>query len=120
MKRSRLTRGGGLRPVSAKRAKINKIYSALRKKFLSDHADCQWWLMEHDLDESDVMCGIVVADCKFHGMVVPKSEDIHHMKHRGKYLLDTSTWMAVSRRGHDAIHADPKTSYEKGYMLNRN
>lgn len=117
---SKLSRGSSLKPVSAKRVKINRIYSALRKKFLAEHPYCQWTLKENNMDEAAVV--------KFGGwarnglnMLVsfPASVDIHHMKGRGKYLLDTSTWMAVSRAAHDKIHSDPKTAYEKGYLLPR-
>ncbi len=115
--KSRLTRGGGIRPVSAKRAKLNKIYSALRKKFLAEHPLCQWWLSE--VKNIEIIRGYAFWPDGVR-IKIPESCDVHHKKGRGKYLLDVSTWMAVSRAGHDAIHADPKKSYEKGYMLPRN
>lgn len=106
-----------IRKVSTKRAKINKEYAALRNRFLTDYPYCQFYLRENGVKGWDrpfdsVSFLIERADW-------PRSEEIHHKRHRGKYLLDTSTWMAVSRTGHLAIHADPKTSYEKGYMLHR-
>ena len=132
IRRTPLQRGTrGLRPVSAKRARLNKIYSALRKKFLEEHPLCQHWLAENGWEQSEQF-GVVVFSNNTHGFGVPytphamvlhfaapMSCDIHHRRGRGKYLLDVSTWMAVSREGHDAIHRDPKTSYEKGYMLPR-
>lgn len=123
MKRSRLQRGGSLKPVSSKRAKINRIYSALRKAYLASHLDCEWWLKEHGVTEGDVVANgyVWLGSGASRTLVrVPPAQDIHHRRGRGKYLLDTSTWMAVSRAGHDAIHANPKESYEKGYMMPRN
>lgn len=121
-RRTPLQRGGGLKPVSAKRARINKVYGALRKKFLDARPYCEWWLKEH---------GCTLADMETNGCVqwnngftikwltVPKSEDVHHRKGRGKYLLDTSTWLAVSRAAHNHIHTFTKESYDKGYLLPR-
>lgn len=45
--------------------------------------------------------------------------EIHHKycgKDRDKYYLDTTTWIAVSRDGHNWIHDNPKESREKGYL----
>lgn len=50
---------------------------------------------------------------------IPRATEIHHKKGRGKYLLDTSTWMALSQEGHRHIHNNPKEAYEKGWMLTR-
>lgn len=88
-----------IKPVSKRRAKLNREYSKLREKFLLHNPYCQWSM--------EVL-----------GKPVPATE-IHHKKRRGKYFLDTSTWMSVSKQAHLAIHADPKTSYEKGWMQPR-
>ena len=120
--KSKLTRGG-IKPVSAKRVKINKIYSALRKKFLIEHPYCQLWLSEHGLVESDInACGVIQWNNGFNVFWkrVPKSEEIHHQKGRGKYLLDITTWMAVSSSAHRWLHDNVKEAYEKGWMLPRN
>lgn len=130
---SRLTRGSRIKPVSATRAKINKIYSALRRAFLFKHPICQWWLLENGWIEevaphseetlySNHKIGCMRASWGWlaHAYKPLFSSDIHHVCGRGKYLLDTSTWMAVSRKAHDYIHANPKESYERGYMLPRN
>lgn len=45
--------------------------------------------------------------------------EIHHTycgKDRAKYYLDESTWIAVSRDGHNWIHDNPKESRELGYL----
>lgn len=45
--------------------------------------------------------------------------EIHHKfsgKDRAKYYLDTETWLAVSRNGHNWIHSFPKEAREKGFL----
>lgn len=44
---------------------------------------------------------------------------IHHMKGRGKYLNDTSTWLGVSDTGHEWIEANPKLAKERGFSMSR-
>jgi hypothetical protein len=118
---SRLMRGGSLKPVSAKTAKLKKIYNALVKDMLKRHPWCQHWLAENKFTESDVSeAGVVYRKGPPEvWMQVPRSAECHHRKGRGKYYLDTSTWMMV-RPGHSIyIHLDP-LRYEKGYCLPRN
>lgn len=83
------------KPVSDKRKVENKLYSALRTDFLN-------------LPENH--------RCPISGQ--PTTE-VHHTfsgKDRSKYYLDTSTWLAVSRDGHNWIHDNPKESRELGYL----
>lgn len=85
-----------IRAVSTKRAKENKIYSQKRKEFLS-------------LPENQV--------CPITGL---PATDVHHKysgKDRAKYYLDTSTWLAVSREGHNWIHSNPKEARNKGFLM---
>lgn len=45
--------------------------------------------------------------------------EVHHTysgKDRAKYYLDTTTWLAVSRDGHNWIHDHPKDARELGYL----
>lgn len=45
--------------------------------------------------------------------------EVHHKfsgKDRDKYYLDVTTWLAVSRDGHNWIHENPKEAREKGYL----
>jgi len=82
-----------LKPMSKKREKEIKEYSVLRKDFLSQNQCCQ------------------VESCE------RTSTDVHHVKGRGKYYLDISTFMAVCRPCHDKIHfGDSKWAREKGYL----
>lgn len=120
--------------VSPRMAKAKRIYAKLRKKFLEDHPICQHWLAENGWTEHrpdgsgksvhythphKILPGHVRSPWEMAEREgAPYSEEIHHKRGRGKYYLDTSTWMAV-RAGHDQyLHNDPKR-YEKGYMLPR-
>lgn len=45
--------------------------------------------------------------------------EVHHTycgKDRAKYYLDVSTWLAVSRDGHNWIHDNPKEARELGFL----
>lgn len=107
-----------IRKQSRRRAKESALYAKLRDHFLSDHPYCQHWLAENygGIGEVEKMEQLFM-----HGkpdFMIPRSCEIHHRKGRGRFYLDTSTWMAV-RAGHEEfIHKDPKR-YEKGYCLPR-
>jgi hypothetical protein len=45
--------------------------------------------------------------------------DVHHVKGRGPFLLDESTWRAVCRGCHISIHANVARSIELGYIIPR-
>lgn len=82
-------------PVSKKRKIENAQYSVLRIEFLSK-------------PENQI--------CPITGW---PTTDVHHTysgKDRAKYFLDISTWIAVSREGHNWIHDNPIESREKGYL----
>lgn len=117
-------KGRGLARISQKHAARLREYAKLSKRFLLDHPYCQYWLAEHGYDEQGAICRFRCAPGRsYQGLCeheVHRSTEVHHRKGRGKFLLDTTTWMAVSRYAHLQIHADPKTSYAKFYMLPRN
>lgn len=60
------------------------------------------------------MCQAKVPGCSL------KPTDIHHMKGRGKYYMDTSTWLAVCRNCHNWIENNPQDAYDEGFSLKRN
>lgn len=73
----------------------DKVYNLLRSKFLRDRQRCE---------------------------VFPelKATEVHHKSGRlGKNYLDVSTWMAVSRKGHDWIHSNDSEARQKGFLLTR-
>jgi len=81
--------------VSEKRKSENEAYSLLRKHFLNQ--------------PENQICPITGE----------KAIEIHHTysgKDRAKYFLITSTWIAVSRKGHNWIHDNPKEARQKGYL----
>lgn len=102
--------------VTKKRAAMNREYSVLRKHFLAENPWCQVWMMEHGLTLEWVTFMNGIVRIKGEPTRVPYSTEVHHVKGRGKYLLDTNTWLAVSEESHRWIHANPKIAYEKGYM----
>lgn len=92
MKRnSSLKRTGRLRSQSKRRKPIDAEYAQLRRQFLIENPFCQVY-------PSEPAC------------------DVHHVYGRGKYYLDVSTWMAVSRQAHDRIHHDKAWAREQGYL----
>lgn len=111
-----------IRKVSVKRAKANALYSKLRKQFLEEHPYCQWWLSWHGFTQDDVDdLGYIETNLGFNmqKIPVPKATEIHHMKKpKQTYLNDTSTWMAVSRQGHEWIENNKAEAREKGFLFN--
>ncbi len=85
MKRTRL------RPMSRKREREAKIYSAARRAFLDERPRCE-------------VC------------VKRKSQDVHHKSGRGKNYLLEETWLAVCRGCHDEIHSNPTWAREREYL----
>ena len=59
-----------------------------------------------------------VCKAKIHECTL-RATDIHHMKGRGQYLLDTSTWLPVCRSCHNWIENNPEDSYDLGFSLKR-
>lgn len=109
MKRTPLKRKTRLNPVSKKRAKELASYRRKRAAFLRAHPCCEAWLFiwNRDLEfalQNPLMLG------------VPAATDIHHVKGRGKYLNDESTWLAVSRTAHIWIHNNPSKARALGLL----
>lgn len=116
MKRTNLTRRRPLlrkkrlSALSPKKQRERKIYRAKSAAFLRAHPRCQAydkiisWLFWSDKD-------LPVALLR-----TPRSEEIHHIKGRGKYYLDESAWLAVCRWSHDWIGANPKIAEQLGLL----
>lgn len=107
--------------VSPAMAAKKRQYSKLRAQFLKDHLWCQVWLRENGVNEPDVMPDGRAWKGGYGGIsyvvgIAPRSEDVHHVRGRGTFLLDTSTWLAVSRFMHEKIHACPCWATSKGYI----
>jgi hypothetical protein len=85
-----------IRPMSKKLSKERDTYRQLREEFLKQ--------------PENMFCAVYPS--------IP-SEEIHHSRGRHKYLNDVSTWIAVSRVGHDWIHANVALATERGFMKSR-
>lgn len=85
-----------IKQVSDKRKIEDAEYRVLRKNFLA--------LKENKF-------------CKIYPHLL--ATEVHHTysgKDRAKYYLDVSTWLAVSRDGHNWVHDNPKEAREKGFL----
>jgi len=88
-----------IRPRSSKKVKEDKIYSELRKAFLTEKPLCEASIKH--------VCSNL-------------STEIHHMKGRlGNNYLDTKTWLAVCRGCHSFIEEHPKIAKELNFSQNR-
>lgn len=89
-----------LKPMSSspKKREERKLYKKLREEYLINQPTCE--------------CGTEDNPCK------EEATDIHHKAGRASFLNRVDTWMAVSRKCHDKIHANPKDSYEKKHLIN--
>ena len=74
-------------------SKVNSAYSKQRKEYLSNNP----------------MCHAKIYKC------TKVATDVHHKKGRGKYHLDTSTWLPVCRNCHEWIETHPEDAKELGY-----
>lgn len=118
MKRTNSLRRTKLRPYSKKREAAQREYLKARTCFLIAHPYCQASIHLLGLEESDVIgWNGLYRDLFGVFQPIPHSQDIHHKAGRiGTNLLDTTTWMAVSRAQHDRIHANPKWAREIGFL----
>lgn len=85
-----------IKPMSKKLSKERSEYRRLREEFLKR--------------PENLFCAVYPH--------LPSSE-VHHSRGRGKYLNDVSTWLAVSREGHNWIEANPALSRERGFSMSR-
>jgi hypothetical protein len=87
-----------IRKIGKKMSALKREYMRLREAFLKEHPYCQYFQ---------------------HFKETRHATEIHHKKGRGKFMLDTSTWMAVCRDAHEEIHFNPENSYKMGWMQPR-
>ena len=83
-----------IKPVSDKRAKQKAAYLIARKVFLMED------------------------DNKYCPVTGEPTTEIHHTNGReNERLLDRKYWIAVSRKGHQYINANPKEARAKKWMI---
>lgn len=82
-------------------AKARAAYNKQREAFLRNHLFCE--------------C------CPRRDLTRPAfaSEDVHHKRGRGKFLLDETTWVAVCRLCHRHIHDNPAWAYQNNFTEKR-
>jgi hypothetical protein len=78
-----------IKPVSDKQQKLNMAYSMLRKLFLKTNDSCQ---------------GRLPGCQNTHG----EHLTVHHSKGRGRYLLDTTTWIPLCMSCHEFVERNPE------------
>jgi len=88
-----------IKQFSSKRAKRNEAYLLARDVFLQEQAN--------------KFCPVMNL---LHGKTV-RSTEIHHINGKeNERLTDRAYWLAVSREGHQYIHANPEIAYEQGWL----
>ncbi len=86
-----------LKPKSDKKNVLDVLYTKMRKEFLNlpENSTCK---------------------AKFQGCLNVFKEEltVHHMKGRGKYYLDKSTWLPLCWSCHDHVELHPEMARELG------
>lgn len=89
-----------IRQVSQKRQRESYAYAKKRKTFLELPENRLCPVAKEIFNEEAFTC------------------EVHHKAgRRGKFLLYVPFWLAVCRKGHDWIHANPAEAYQKGFLL---
>jgi hypothetical protein len=110
-RRTPLKRGKRLRSVSIGRRQINEAYSRKRRIFLARHPKCQVRVLiatgepthRHDFSSKTRPCG-------------KRSTQVHHIRRRGKWLLDERYWLATEFNHHRFIEENGKEAERLGYV----
>lgn len=86
-----------IKKVSTRQQKLLTIYTVQAKLYKKNHPICK----------AQVMCSGALT------------EDVHHRRGRGEYLLDESTWLPCCRRCHEWIEVNPKQAKALGLSDSR-
>lgn len=89
-----------VRRVSLRQAERLRLYRKAVRLWKKKHPFCQ-----------------VCIDLK--SQPIRKTDDPHHRRGRGKYLLDEKTWLPVCRQHHEMIHRHPAWATLHCYMESR-
>ncbi len=84
--------------VSEKRKLINEEYFKLVEQFKKDNPNCK---------------------AKINEYCTEKTDDPHHSRGRGVYLLDVTTWVSVCRSCHRYIEQNPLDAHKRGLSFSR-
>lgn len=91
-----------------------KLYRRLRRKFLRERRWCEVGLCRELL-----LAGGGVKPEEVRADWVARATSVHHVRGRGRFLLDTKTWLAVCEPCHRYIHDHPAWARERGYLQGR-
>lgn len=89
-----------IKPMSEKRKAESYLYTKKRKIFLAlpENKFCP---VAKEIFKEEIL-----------------AREVHHKAGRtGKLLLYVPFWLAVSRKGHNWIHANPKEAYKLGFLI---
>lgn len=84
--------------VSAKQKEKNAEYSARVKEWKKENPECK---------------------AKINEYCTKRTDDAHHKRGRGEYLLQSDTWLPVCRSCHSYIEAHPEEAKERGWSESR-
>ena len=100
------TKRKNIRSRTPERAKEERIYTLEAIEFLIEKRGVPTY------------CPVVCAIPYLYEQYFPcRVSEVHHIRgRRGKLLRDKRYWLAVSRVGHQWIHAHPKESKERGWL----
>lgn len=87
-----------IKKVSEKRKELNKEYFKLVDQFKKDNPLCK---------------------AKVNEYCTGKTDDPHHRRGRGEYLLQVATWLPCCRSCHSYIENHPEEAKEKGWSESR-
>lgn len=96
-----LARKTWLRPVSKRKAPERALYAKEARAFVEAAREARQY------------CPVAVE--ALNQKLLPT--EVHHVKGRGRFLRDQSTWMALSRAGHVWVHENVRLAKERGWIV---
>lgn len=99
-----------IKKVSARKSKLDSKYSRLKREFMA-RPENRWCPV--------AMSGVLVFPGDPANLPYPRQIrtcDLHHVFRRGKFYLDVSTWMALSREGHDFVENNKAVARARGWL----
>lgn len=109
-----------LRPVSKKLAVKNVEYEAAVKEWWKSHDHRCEMMFTHTGERVHRLTGLDPMESEVHQCFNLAQNRPHHMKRRGKFLCDKSTFLGLCRSCHiDWLHNNEEEARRLGYLLDR-
>jgi hypothetical protein len=109
-----LRRGKKRLPRFSRLGKLkHDIYTAQRRDFLSEHKFCGVRIMDSDgtiAERGHIWSGGMSHRCK------RRATQVHHMRGRGKWYLDTRYWFPICASHHAWVTNNGKAAERLGYV----